>query len=150
ALNDARGKNVSLWRVPFAGGAPSRVTDSETIDLDDGRTRPLAIAADAVLGATLDRGTVRLASIDPDGGARALIDGPRCVTDYDRAGNVIAACVTDMASAGEVIVLRDGTETALTALGSELAGLRPMIEIGATAPDGYPVHGWMMLPPGPG
>ena len=25
-----------------------------------------------------------------------------------------------------------------------------MTEITATAPDGYPVHGWLMLPPGPG
>lgn len=148
--NDARGKNVSLWHVPFGGGAPSRITDNETIDLDDGRTRPLAISAGDVLGATLERGTVRLASIAADGRAKALIDGQRCVTDYDRAGTVIAACVTDMASAGEVIVLRDGKETTLTALGSEIAGLRPMTEITATAPDGYPVHGWLVLPPGPG
>jgi dipeptidyl aminopeptidase/acylaminoacyl peptidase len=78
-----------------------------------------------------------------------LIGGQRCVTDYDRAGDVIAAVVTDATSAGEVIALRDGKETRLTALG-ELTDLRPMTEISATAPDGYPVHGWLMTPPGPG
>jgi dipeptidyl aminopeptidase/acylaminoacyl peptidase len=151
-LNDARGRNVSLFRIPFAGGAPTRITDTETIDLDDGRTRPLAVSAHDVLGATLDRGAVRLVSIAPNGTARDLIGGQRCVTDYDRAGDVVAACVTDATSAGDVIVLRDGVETTLTTLGAEIAGagLRPMVEITATAPDGYPVHGWLMTPPGPG
>lgn len=147
--NDARGRNVSLWHVPFTGGEPVRVTDAETIDLDDGRTRPLAVAANEVLGATLDRGAIRLVAIGPGGRTQELIGGRRCVTDYDRAGDVIAAVVTDAASAGEVIALRDGKETRLTAFGS-LADVRPMTEINATAPDGYPVHGWLMTPPGHG
>ena len=129
-LNDARGRNVGLWRVPFAGGMPVRVTDAETIDLDDGRTRPLMVAQD-VLGATLDRGAIRLVSIGNDGATTELIGGPRCVTDYDRAGDVIVACVTDATSAGEVIALRDGVETKLTDFAS-LTGLRPMTEISAT------------------
>lgn len=150
--NDARGKNVSLWRVPFRGGAPTRVAESETIDLDDGRTRPLNVSPDDVLGATLDRGSVRLLSINQNGTARELIGGARCVTDYDRVGDTIAACVTDMTSAGELIVLRGTKETTLTDLGASLAGtsLRPMTEISATAPDGYRVHGWLMTPPVPG
>jgi dipeptidyl aminopeptidase/acylaminoacyl peptidase len=134
--------------VPFAGGAPARITDTETVDLDDGRTRPLMVTHD-VLGATLDRGAIRLVSIRSDGATRELIGGPRCVTDYDRTGDVIAAVVTDAASAGEVVALRDGVETKLTDFG-RLAGLRPMTEISATAPDGYSVHGWLMTPPGPG
>ena len=145
--NDARGRNVALWRVPFAGGAPSRITDTETIDLDDGRTRPLMVSAN-VLGGTLDRGCIRLVSIGNDGATTELIGGQRCVTDYDRAGDVIVACVTDATSAGEVIALRDGIETKLTDFGT-LTGLRPMTEISATA-NGYPVHGWLMTPPGPG
>jgi dipeptidyl aminopeptidase/acylaminoacyl peptidase len=149
-LNDARGRNVSLWRVPFSGGAPTRLTDAETVDLDDGRTRPLMVSAQDVLGGTLDRGRIRLLSIGPDGATRELIGGQRCVTDYDRAGDTIVACVTNETSAGEVIALRDGVETKLTALGGDIAGLRPMTEVTATASDGYPVHGWLMLPPGPG
>lgn len=151
-LNDARGRNVSLFTVPFAGGTPRRITDTETIDLDDGRTRPLAVSSDDVLGATLDRGTVRLISIGADGATTGLIGGQRCVTDYDRVGDVVAACVTDATSAGEVIVLRGGVETILTTLGADIAGagLRPMVEITAAAPDGYPVHGWLMTPRGPG
>ncbi len=151
-LNDARGRNVSLWRVPFSGGAPVRITDPETIDFDDGRTRPLAVSTHDVLGATLARGAVHLVAVGSDGAAKTLIGGKRCVTDYDRAGNIVAACVTNAASAGDVIVVRDGTETTLTDFGSQIesVGLRPMTEITATAPDGYPVHGWLMTPPGPG
>ena len=93
--NDARGRNVGLWRVPEGGGRAERLTDPETIDLDDGRTRPLLASADGVLGATLDRGRVRLVSIGEDGMSRELIGGERCVTDYDRAGDVIVAVVTD-------------------------------------------------------
>ena len=40
-LNDARGKNVALWSVPFAGGRPRASPTARSIDLDDGRTRPL-------------------------------------------------------------------------------------------------------------
>jgi dipeptidyl aminopeptidase/acylaminoacyl peptidase len=148
-LNDARGRNVSLCRVPFAGGVPVRLTDAETIDLDDGRTRPLIVAQDHVLGGTLDRGSIRLLSIAADGVTRELIGGQRCVTDYDRTGDVIVACVTTETSTGEIIALRNGIETKLTTLGGNL-DLRPMTEVTATAPDGYPVHGWLMLPPGPG
>jgi dipeptidyl aminopeptidase/acylaminoacyl peptidase len=152
-LNDARGRNVSLWRVPFAGGMPTRLTEAETIDLDDGRTRPLMISSQGVLGGTLERGSVRLVSIGADGAARELIGGQRCVTDYDRAADTVVACVTNQTSTGDVIALRNGVETKLTAWGDGIAaaaGLRPMTEITATAPDGYPVHGWLMLPPGPG
>ena len=114
SCNDARGRNVGLWRVPACGGERRRLTDPETIDLDDGRTRPLLASADGVLGATLDRGRVRLVSIGEDGMSRELIGGERCVTDYDRAGDVIVAVVTDATSAGEVVALRDGKETKLT------------------------------------
>jgi dipeptidyl aminopeptidase/acylaminoacyl peptidase len=149
-LNDARGRNVSLCSVPFSGGAPTRLTDVETIDLDDGRTRPLNVSDRDVLGGTLDRGSVRLLSIGADGAARELIGGKRCVTDHDRAGETIVACVTDETSSGEMIALRNGVETKLTAISDGMISLRPMTEITATAPDGYPVHGWLMLPPGPG
>ncbi len=152
-LNDARGRNVGLWVVPYAGGAPpSRVTEAETVDLDDGRTRPLAVSSHDVLGATLERGAIRLMSIGRDGVTKDIIGGRRCVIDYDRAGDVVVACVTDAATAGEVVAVRNGAEITLTNFGTEVAtlGLRPMTEITATAPDGYPVHGWLVTPPGPG
>ena len=75
-----------------------------------------------MLGGTLERGSIRLVSIAADGAREELIGGQRCVTDYDRAGDTVVACVTDETSAGEVIALRNGVETKLTALGAGIAG----------------------------
>ncbi|MCW5770407.1 MAG: S9 family peptidase [Rhodospirillaceae bacterium] len=151
-LNDARARNVGLWRVPYEGGAPERLTDAETIDLDDGRTRPLVFTKDGVLGGNLHRGAVHLVSIDADGGTRQIIGGAGQVVEYAAANGVIAAVITKATSAGEVVVVRDGRERVLTEFGAGLAeaGLRGMHEIAAASPDGYPVHGWLVLPDGPG
>ena len=150
--NDARGRNVGLWSVPLSGGVPRRLTDAETIDLDDGRTRPLMVAKDGVLGGLLHRGSVRLVSIDGGGGTREIIGGERQVLDYAAAGGVVVAVVAEATRAGEVVAVRDGLERRLTDFGASLAGsgLRPMQEITASAPDGYPVHGWLVRPEGPG
>lgn len=150
--NDARARNLGLWSVPAGGGAPQRLTDSESVDLDDGRTRPLRIDDLGVLGGRVERGTVVLSRIGFDGKSRDLISGSRQVLDYDMQGGVIAAVVADATSAGEVVVLEEGGERILTDLRSSLAGttLLPMQEVTATAPDGYPVHGWLVLPQGPG
>jgi len=150
--NDARGRNLGLWSVPVAGGSPHRLTDAESVDLDDGRTRPLRIDTQGVLGGRLERGAVLLSRIGLDGKSCDLIAGRRQVLDYDQQGRTIAAVVADEASAGEVVALRDDHELVLTRLGQDLAGkgLRPMHEITALAPDGYPVHGWLTLPEGEG
>lgn len=151
--NDARARNVGLWSIPYpAGGTPRRLTDAETQDLDDGRTRPLVIDATGVLAGRLDRGAVGLHLFDWDGVPRELIGGRRQVTDYAVAGGTVVATVADAGSAGEVVVLRDGRERTRTALAAGLAaaGLAPAIEVETTAPDGYPVHGWLFLPATPG
>jgi dipeptidyl aminopeptidase/acylaminoacyl peptidase len=150
--NDARGRNVGLWTVPFSGGAPQRLTDAESIDLDDGRTRPLIVARDGVLAGALHRGAVRLVSIGGDGVAREISGGRRQVLDYAAAGGVIVAVVAEATSTGELVALRDGRERVLTDFGAGLAGtgLKPMHEVEAKAPDDYPVHGWLVLPDGPG
>ena len=131
-LNDARGRNVGLWRVPFAGGTPVRVTDAETIDLDDGRTRPLMVSAQDVLGATLDRGAIRLVSIGNDGATTELIGGPRCVIDYDRAGDVIVGLRHQCHERrrGDRAARRRRDEA--DGFREPATGLRPMTEISAT------------------
>ena len=150
--NDARARNVGLWSIPFAGGIPHRLTDAETIDLDDGRTRPLVFVDDGVLAGRLHRGAVHLVSIGETGVCREVIGGARQVSDYTAAGGVVAACVCDAKSAGEVVVVKAGTEHVLSDLGAGLTGtgLHSLEEIAAAAPDGYPVHGWLVKPPGAG
>ena len=50
------------------------------------------------------------------------------------------------------MLYENGTATTLATFAGPLreAGLRPVVELTGTAPDGYPVHGWLVLPEGPG
>ncbi len=82
-----------------------------------------------------------------------LLGGRRQVLDYAGAAGVIVAVVGDDASAGEVVVLRDGAERTISDFGSLLArstSLRPMVQVATTTPDGYPVNGWVVKPAGKG
>jgi dipeptidyl aminopeptidase/acylaminoacyl peptidase len=73
----------------------------------------------------------------------------------DVAGGTIVVAAADATNAGELFVL--GRDEALTDFGAGLsagAELRPLREVTTTAPDGYPVHGWLVHPdpqryPGP-
>jgi dipeptidyl aminopeptidase/acylaminoacyl peptidase len=66
---------------------------------------------------------------------------------------VLAAIVTTDLSAGEVVVFAGGGERVVTDFGARLArsaSLRPYQELAGSAPDGYPVHGWLVKPAGQG
>src|SRR6266568_4369029 len=91
--------------------------------------------------------------VAPAGGGEPLrlIGGRRQVLEHVRAGDVTAAVVGDDLSMGEVVAVRDGQEKLLSDFGGQLArdvSLRPMSELTAKAPDGYPVHGWVVKPAG--
>lgn len=115
-----------------------------TTVLDDG----------AVLVGVARRGAVALLRVPLTGGpAETLVDGPFTVRALAAAGDVVVATVAHDRSAGELIALRDGGRRLLTGFGADLGAtgrLHRMHERSATAPDGYPVHGWVTTPPGPG
>jgi dipeptidyl aminopeptidase/acylaminoacyl peptidase len=158
AAPDLAGRATVLWRVPADGsGKPERLTDPERFEHDPAfgsGILPLLVDDEAVTTVSLNRGAIRLLRFPVDGGEpRELVGGQRTVHDYDVAGGVVAAVVSDPASAGEVVVVRDGQERTLTDFGALLsrsASLRPMHEVAATAPDGAAVHGWMLKPAGAG
>ena len=50
---------------------------------------------------------------------------------------------------GEVVLVNGSTSRRLTDFSADL-GARPLHEMTVTADDGYPVHGWLVLPDGPG
>ena len=132
---------------PAAVGAPRRLTDPETVDLLPGVLVP---AGEAVLVADQRRGAVVLLAVPADGGeARVLVDAPRVVLGADAAAGTVVVSAADPASAGEVLAIADGVVTVLTDLAAPLRAtgrLRVPVELTATAPDGYPVHGWLTLP----
>jgi dipeptidyl aminopeptidase/acylaminoacyl peptidase len=151
---DFAGRTAGLYAVPADGAAPPRrLTDPETVHLAS-VTVPLVVRPDGVLVEVEHRGAVELRRIGPDGAAQVLLGGARQVAGHAAAGEVLVATVLTPTSAGEVLVRdADGAERVLTTFGSELTRNvepRPMQEITGTAPDGYPVHGWVVRPAGAG
>jgi dipeptidyl aminopeptidase/acylaminoacyl peptidase len=142
-------KNESLWAVPLAGGEPVRLTDEERYNLAPGTG--IIAGPDGVLFPNEHRGAVQLLLVPYDGGTpKVLVDGPRQVHGFDRAGDALITTVADQDSWGEVV---SGSGTVLTSFSEEFratAGIRQLTEIDAVAPDGYPVHGWLVRPDGPG
>jgi dipeptidyl aminopeptidase/acylaminoacyl peptidase len=152
--------NHSLWATLFRPGepsTPSRLTDLETVDCDSSGGPPMPVGGD-VLVCVRNRGAVELRRVPVDAAGATLEQLPvavgqqAAVRGFTAQDNRIAAVVSTADNPGEV-VLRSGDETTtLTDFSAPLRerGLRPMVEINTTAPDGYPVHGWVVLPAGPG
>ena len=150
----AEGYNESLWSAPVDGsGTVRRLTDEQTYHLagPGGQITPTAAG---VLFPNERRGASELLLVPYDGGTpQVLLDGPRTVLAADRAGGTLVATVLGPDSWGELVAVPDGgAEQVLTAFGERFAGVdvRPMEEIDTTAPDGYPVHGWLVRPAGDG
>ncbi len=132
------------------GAHPERLTSAEHVDLEPG---VLEQAGDVVLVAEQRRGDVVLVAVPTDAVAdpRVLLDGPIVVHGLDVRGGVAVVSAATPASAGEVVVvdLASGGTRAVTDLGGGLrdAGrYRAPVELTGVAPDGYPVHGWAVVP----
>jgi dipeptidyl aminopeptidase/acylaminoacyl peptidase len=158
---DAVGRTTGLWAAALTGSAPRRLTDETSVDVDRAAGRPVVLEAAAdpsVLVAVLDRGASSLRSV-PAGAAEspldalpAVIDGPRVVRSFSALGGTVAAVVADGETAGEVVTVQ---VAASGAGGSGIGewrwtGIRPATELKTAAPDGYPVHGWLVAPAGEG
>jgi dipeptidyl aminopeptidase/acylaminoacyl peptidase len=169
----ADGRSLVVTAVPDLGPdgldfvARSRVPC--VVDVDGGPLRPLldpehhhrgdttpatVLDGDAVLVGVQRRGAVELLRVPLDGGDPAtLVDGPYAVTGVGAAAGVVVATVAHDRSAGELIAITPGRRRLLTSFGRRLGAtgrLHRMRERTATAPDGYPVHGWVTVPEGPG
>jgi dipeptidyl aminopeptidase/acylaminoacyl peptidase len=140
-------------RVDAAGGALEPLLDPEREHRGD-ETPATVVVDGAVLVGVQRRGAVELVRVPLDGGApERLVDGPFTVRSFAAAGGVVVAVVAHDRSAGELIAITPGRRRLLTAFGrrlGETGRLHRMGERTATAPDGYPVHGWVTMPPGPG
>jgi dipeptidyl aminopeptidase/acylaminoacyl peptidase len=158
--NEAVATNHGLWATLFRPGEPStprRLTDVETVDCDPAAGRPVSMCGDVLVGVR-HRGAVELRRVPADAASATLEQLPvvlghqAVVRAFTAHENTIVAVVSTPDSPGEVVVRKDDTTTTLTDLAAPLraTGLRPMTELTATAEDGYPVHGWVVLPEGPG
>jgi dipeptidyl aminopeptidase/acylaminoacyl peptidase len=163
---DFVGFGGAVWAVPADGSAPPRaLTDPATVEIVDPGTGPVLVTDErgtAALVQAEKRGTaevVRVPVLGPGGEPAGpgvpepLVTGPRQVTGHDAAAGVLVAVAADPTSVGEVLAVRDGEERRLSSFGAELVErgeIRPLVELTTTAPDGYPVHGWLVRPDGPG
>ena len=148
------GLNDGLYAVQLDGVAPPRrITEAETVQLSK-PNNPLVVTPDGVLIEVEHRGAVELRLADPATGAvRTVLGGRRMVAGHAVAGGLLVATVAGPDSAGELVARDAGGERALTGFGADFGkqvDIRPMEELTATAPDGYPVHGWVLRPASPG
>ncbi|ONI89434.1 dipeptidyl aminopeptidase [Saccharothrix sp. ALI-22-I] len=142
-------RNMGLWR--FDGERVTRLTDTETVDCEKAAGPPVVTDA-GVLVAVRNRGAVELRRVPLDADNAVLSDlellaGERAeVKSFAADGDRIVAVVSTADNTGEVVLVGGGT---VTDFGSKVP-LRPTLELTGTAPDGYPVHGWVVLPEGEG
>ena len=145
-------RNESLWAVPVAGGTATRLTDEETYNLST-RGR-IGCVDDGVLYPNEHRGDVELLLVPYDGGQpRVLVGGRRTVIGADLRAGVLVASVSDGRSWGELYACDPAGERSLTGFNAEFLStvdIRPVEDIEATAPDGYPLHGFLVRPAGEG
>ena len=161
---DVVGRTTGLWSAPLAGGAPPRrLTATDSVDVDRAAGPPLPMGRSVLVG-VLDRGATSLGAVPagatdlPLAALPTVIGGPRVVRSFTARGNVVAAVVADARTAGEVVTVELGpdgrwsVEQQLTHLGRAVAatGIRPPTDLTTSSADGYPVHGWLVLPDGPG
>ncbi|HEX7996737.1 MAG TPA: S9 family peptidase [Streptosporangiaceae bacterium] len=145
---DVLGRNHGLFSLPAGGTAqPRRLTDAETIHLVRGGA--IEATPDGVLARAESRGAVELLRVAGADEPMTLISGQRQIEGLAHTKSVLVAVVSSPGSSGELIALAGETERAITSFGS-IASPYPIEEITGTSPDGYPVHGWIVRPAGPG
>lgn len=145
-------RNESLWAVPVAGGTATRLTDEERYNVaHHGR---IGCVDGGVLYPNENRGDVQLLLVPYDGGQpRVLVEGRRSVLGADQRAGVLVASVTDGRSWGELYAWGPAGERSLTDFNAEFMStvdIRPVEDVKATAPDGYPLHGFLVRPAGDG
>jgi dipeptidyl aminopeptidase/acylaminoacyl peptidase len=150
-VSEAVAVNAGLWAVPLAGGEPRRLTDVESVDCEDGLP---VVVGDQVYVTVRNRGAVELRHVPLAGDGVALADMPLVAGEQAKVrsfavdGDRIATVVSTEDSAGEVVL----AGRAVTDYSAELraSGIHQVRELVGTAPDGYPTHGWVVLPEGDG
>lgn len=156
---DVFGWSSALFVVPVDGPPRPRRVSQSGLALPSDRSPDLP--SDAVLITTAEgvvlerqhRGSVQLVRVGADGSLAELVTGPREVTGFDLQGDRIAIAFSTDTNCGEVAVIEGGTERMLTDFGRDARGRTsffPVEEVEAVAPDGYPVHGFLVRPNGEG
>lgn len=148
-------RNTALYAAPMADPAAAvRLTDPEGIDLAGGGIVPAG--ENGVLVFNLNRGACELLRADRTGAVDTLVSGPRVVTGAAEAAGAVVLTFTDQRTSGDLAVVdpaepdRMRVLTDFSAPFRQQAGVLPLREESHQSADGYPVHGWVVLPEGEG
>ncbi len=146
---DFVGNHASVYVMPAAGGEPTRLTDREIAVTSS--LRPYG--PDGVLFTDDFHGRSRVVAVTSTGEVTILFDQPAVASQAVAGGNRVFAAVATATSQDDVALITDGQATALTDFSAPLREHTQVVEpteLIATAPDGYPVQGWVLIPPGQG
>ncbi|GGP50542.1 dipeptidyl aminopeptidase [Saccharothrix coeruleofusca] len=142
-------RNLGLWHAH--GDRLRRLTDEETVDCERASGEPVVTGA-GVLVAVRNRGAVELRRVplDAEGAPLDRLDllaGERAeVKSFAADGDRVVAVVSGPDTTGDVVLVGGDR---LTDFGSAVP-LHQVVELTGSASDGYPVHGWLVLPEGEG
>lgn len=142
-------RNAGLYVVDARGTAPRRLTDAETVDLSGSGVVPTERGA---LVQNTSRGRVQLLAVTNEGAASVLVSD-REVTGVAAAGETVAFSFQTDTTFGDLAVrAATGTVRVLTDFSADVlaTGIRVPLEFETTGRDGYPVHGWVVVPEGEG
>ncbi len=147
---DFVGRNTALYVIDAEGDAPRILTDPETVDFTES-----VIAAyrdDAVLVHDRRRGALVLTEVDAAGETRTLTDEQTVVGGAGVAGDSIVVNFADARTTGDVALVDGEGLHRLTDLAAPLRakGVIAPQELTVTGRDGYPIHGWVLVPEGEG
>jgi dipeptidyl aminopeptidase/acylaminoacyl peptidase len=154
-------RNTGLWSALLPDGdGPAearRLTEIESVDCDVAAGAPVPFG-DEILVAVRNRGAVELRAVPRDAelaplDALRLVAGERAaVRGFAADGSTVVAVIATPESVGDVVVITEGAQRVLTDYSKPLRdkGVRPVEELTANSADGYPVHGWLVLPEGGG
>lgn len=158
---DFVGRQQSLYVLDDPAGrrAPRRVTDPADTDLGENCSTILPRDDGTVLVVRGERGSHQLIMIDADDHQHRLTDGPIAVTGVGAtitATGPVVISYSDPATFGDLALITvdgdDRRRTALTDFSAAVRdhGLVQPRELIIEGRDGYPVHGWLAVPEGPG
>ncbi|WP_431247501.1 S9 family peptidase [Leifsonia xyli] len=143
-------RNTALYVIGAPGDAPRRLTDPETVDFTESDIA--AYRDDAVLVQDRRRGALVLTSVTADGELRTLTDEKTVIGGAGVAGETIVVTFADARTSGDVAMVDTEGLHRLTDLSAPLRakGVIAPTELTVTGRDGYPVHGWVLVPEGEG
>lgn len=146
-------RNTAMYVMPSSGGDPTCMSDVENLDLDTGGGLLELHGDDSVLVLNNAQGTVELLEFGATGNHALLVHGDRVVVGAGSGGGSVFVTFADSATTGDLAILEAGQLRLLTDFSARLrteAGVIEPRELTFTSPDGHPVHGWLVMPPGKG